>query len=489
MKTMKYINRMMASALAILSILSCSTRVDVDEEGLQTCTYRMRFDCTIDDDAFVMTKAGYQWEDGTVIQMQFQNKSSRIKGLATYSSATGEWVVTTDKTMSVVSDASCEAYWLKGLAGDQIADALTFGPEVAAFKDISATYTLDQNGYLLVTAHLSPMTSRVRFIGEPGRSFTVSGLQYISAYSRTSNSFTRVSLDVPVTIGPEGSSNYIYAVFAKPSERKLTISGDHGTAYVRTFPSEVLMAGTSGYMTAPTFEDLGKWTLVNSENSKEIFVPQVSETIVSNVKGSAATLQAQVIDDGNGKLLSSGFVYGTASSPTLETSASYSFEPIADFSVRIGGLDKTTTYYVRAYASNPRGLVYGPESSFTTTDDSDGINSDGYDDDDEEDWNTEGGVGEGDDVVKDDWSDESDWGSGEDSADGDEIGKDDWSDDYDWGNGEDSAEGDEIVKDGWPEDENWGAGEDASDDGSIGKDDWSENEDWNDEEWNEGDNL
>ena len=85
--------------------------------------------------------------------------------------------------------------------------------------------------------------------------------------------------------------------------------GDHGTAYICTFPSEVLVAGTSGYMTAPTFEDLGKWTLVNSENSKEIFVPQVSETIVSNVKGYAATLQAQVIDDGNGKLLSDSFIY------------------------------------------------------------------------------------------------------------------------------------------------------------------------------------
>lgn len=92
----------------------------------------------------------------------------------------------------------------------------------------------------------------------------------------------------------------------------------------------------------------------------------------------------------------------------METSASYSFEPIADFSVRIGGLDKTTTYYVRAYASNLRGLVYGPESSFTTTDESDGINSDGYDDGDEEDWNTEG-VGEGDDVVKDDWPENEDW--------------------------------------------------------------------------------
>lgn len=86
----------------------------------------------------------------------------------------------------------------------------------------------------------------------------------------------------------------------------------------------------------------------------------------------------------------------------METSALYSFEPIADFSVRIGGLDKTTTYYVRAYASNPRGLVYGPESSFTTTEESGGISSDGYDD------------------------------------------------------------GDEIVKDGWPEDENWGAAEDEN---------------------------
>ena len=465
MKTMKYINRMMASALAILSILSCSTRVDVDEEGLQTCTYRMRFDCTIDDDAFVMTKAGYQWEDGTVIQMQFQNKSSRIKGLATYSSATGEWVVTTDKTMSVVSDASCEAYWLKGLAGDQIADALTFGPEVAAFKDISASYTLDQNGYLLVTAHLSPMTSRVRFIGEPGRSFKVSGLQYISAYSRTSNSFTRVSLDVPVTIGPEGSSNYIYAVFAKPSERKLTISGDHGTAYVRTFPSEVLVAGTSGYMTAPTPAQPGNWTFINTSNQKEVVLPTVSEVNVTGIKGSSVGFAASVTDLGNSVLLSSGFVYGKSPAPTVETALTYACSPSEAFSVRIGGLDKVSTYYVRAFAINPKGLSYGPESSFVTTDEKDGITSGGFEEG-EANWgdnyNEDSDPVAGDDIGKDDWNGDDNWNvnaGGGHPSEGEEIGKDDWTDDDDWnenwGGETDPMDGEGIDKDGWPEDEDW----------------------------------
>lgn len=509
MKGMKYIIRIVGALITALFGVSCSQLEGTGENVSGTYAYRMKFECDIEGSDYVATKAGYAWEDGTVIHVQFTSK--KVKGLATYNAATDEWVVETEKALSVVDKSQCEVYWFNGLQ-DASGDIITIGPDVSSFKDIDASYSLFDGGLLVISAKLTPMTSRLRFLGEPGRTFTVDGLRYCSEYSFTSNVFTRVSEKITVEIGPEGSSNYYYVIFADSKSRTLTIEGEYNTAYVRSFPEEVLVVGTSGYMTVPTFENLGKWTLVNPDNSKEIFVPQVSETIVSNVKGSAATLQAQVLAEGNGMLLSTGFVYGTAASPTLETSASYSFEPTVNLSVRIGGLDKTTTYYVRAYASNPRGLVYGPESSFTTTDESDGISSDGYDDDDEEDWNTEGNAGEGDDVVKDDWSGDSDWGSGEDSTEGDEIGKDNWSgdsdwgsgedstegdeigkdnwsDESDWGSGEDSAEGDEIVKDVWPEDEDWGTGEDSADDGSIGKDDWADNEDWNDEEWTEEDTL
>lgn len=467
MKAMKYINRMKALALALLAILSCSTGMDVDDEGLQTCTYRMRFDCSIENASFVMTKAGYPWEDGTVIQMQFQNKSSRIKGLATYSQATGEWTVTTDKTMVAVSDASCEAYWLKGL-GDQAADALTLGPEIAPFKDINATYKLDQDGYLLVTAHLAPMTSRVRFIGQPGRSFTVSGLQYISAYSRTGNSFTRVSQDVTVTIGPEGSSGYVYATFANTSERKLTISGEHNTAYVRTFGEDVLVIGNSGYLNVPTPANPGNWSFVNTSNQKEVILPTVSEVNVTGVKGVSAGFAAKVTDLGNSIILSSGFVYGKTPAPTIETALTYSCGSSDSFSVRIGGLDKVTTYYVRAFASNPKGLSYGPEVTFITTDEEDGI--------------TSGDFEEG----EENWGDN--YGEDSDPVTGGSIGKDDWNEDDNWNlnaGGQYPSDGDQIGKDNWPDDddwnENWGGETDPMDGSDMGKDDWEDDEDWNEE--------
>lgn len=59
------------------------------------------------------------------------------------------------------------------------------------------------------------------------------------------------------------------------------------------------------------------------------------------------------------------------------------------------GLSINMKHYVRAYSSNPKGLSYGPESTFTTTDERDGINGDG------------GTIG------KDGWDEDEDWNDDE----------------------------------------------------------------------------
>ena len=225
-------------------------------------------------------------------------------------------------------------------------------------------------------------------------------------------------------------------VFAELKERQLNVEGEYNTAFVRTFSNDVLEIGASGFITVPDFTNMGKWTLVNTENYQEILLPQVSETVVSDVKGTVARVSAQVTDNGNGMLLTSGFVYSESENPTLETALDCPCNLSEVPDARLTGLEKLTTYFVRAYVSNPKGLTYGEETTFTTTDE-------------------DPDVGDFDDVMKDDWSDEEDWGVGENTGEEDDVTKDDWTGDEDWGVDENTGENDDIMKDDWSEDEDW----------------------------------
>lgn len=493
MKMMTYIDRLLIGATALLTLLSCAARVEIDDELSLPYTYTMTFDCVIENDTYVATKSVYQWEDGARVHLQLQNGNSRIKGVAIYSDATGEWTLTTDKAMAQVELGSCEAYWFRGLV-DSTSDTMTLGPEIAPFMDIDATYTLGSDKRLIVKACLSPMTSRLRFIGEPGKSYEITGLLYCTTYSLSTNSFSRSSDPFTITIGEQGESEYCYVLFADTSERELTLSGDHNTLYIRTFSEDVLVTGSSGFMTIPTPASLGKWTLVDAENMQEVLFPIVGETLISDIKGWAAGVSSRILDLGNGKILSSGFVYGVEPEPTIEASLSMPLEPSDVFSVRIACLEGSTKYYVRAYSSNPRGLSYGPQTEFTTTGDKPDIEyGDGFDT--EQDWNDNWDEGrdatDGGSITKDDWSDYEDWNSDWEGntgdADADGVGKDDWSDDKDWNQGWGDGEGpvgdEDLDKEDWPEDDDWnqgwGNGDDPVDDEGLDKDGWPEDEEWN----------
>ena len=465
------------------AIFSCTAREDVADEGLRVNTYQMKLECSIDGTEYVQTKSVHQWEDGASVQVQFQNRGFRVKGTATYDAATDDWTVVTGSALSATALSSCEVYWFNGLK-DYSVDPLQLGPEVAPFKDIAASYSLTSDNYMVITARLSPMTSRIRFVGKPGTTYQVKGLRFCSTYSLSADSFARVSEAVSVKIADNGSSPYYYALFADESKRELSISGEHNTLFVRSFPQNVLSMGGSGYITVPTTESYEKWTMVNADNLEEILLPVQGETVVSEVRGTSADFTSSIVDNGNGTILSFGFVYGTEPSPSIETSKVFDISLSSPFAVRIGGLETLTTYYVRAYSSNPKGLSYGPESTFTTTDERDGING-GAGFGDEENWNSGSNDEDGDSIGKDDWSGDSDWGAGEDYIDGDEIGKDDWAGDTDWGAGDGYVDGDSIGKDDWTEDGDWGNGEDNADGGTIGKDGWYEDEDWNDDEISE----
>lgn len=93
--------------------------------------------------------------------------------------------------------------------------------------------------------------------------------------------------------------------------------------------------------------------------------PSIVTTAVSAITGTTATTGGTVTSEGGAPVTSRGVVWGT--SPGSSTYSSTSGAGIGAFSTNLTGLSASTTYYVRAFATNSVSTVYGPEVNFTTS--------------------------------------------------------------------------------------------------------------------------
>ena len=76
-----------------------------------------------------------------------------------------------------------------------------------------------------------------------------------------------------------------------------------------------------------------------------------------------ATFNGSIVDEGDPAYTERGFVYGTVRNPTIEddTKKVATGSGAGDFSANVYELVIDTTYYVRAYAINEKGIAYGEE--------------------------------------------------------------------------------------------------------------------------------
>jgi hypothetical protein len=90
-------------------------------------------------------------------------------------------------------------------------------------------------------------------------------------------------------------------------------------------------------------------------------------TAASNITGNSATTGGTITGDGGSAITERGVVYNTSATPTTANTKVTSAGTTGTFSINLTGLTAGTTYYVRAYAMNGAGTVYGPEITFQTS--------------------------------------------------------------------------------------------------------------------------
>ena len=94
--------------------------------------------------------------------------------------------------------------------------------------------------------------------------------------------------------------------------------------------------------------------------------PAVMTTGISNVAHTTATLNGSVVYSGGSTVAARGFCYGIEQNPTIESTTVSCGYGEGSFASSLQNLTSSTTYYVRAYATNVWGTSYGEQQSFTT---------------------------------------------------------------------------------------------------------------------------
>ena len=94
----------------------------------------------------------------------------------------------------------------------------------------------------------------------------------------------------------------------------------------------------------------------------------LSTSIISAITTTTAVSGGVITSDGGLLITARGVVWSTSSSPTVALSTKTSDGTgTGTFISNISGLTPSTTYHVRAYATNAGGTGYGTEQTFTTT--------------------------------------------------------------------------------------------------------------------------
>ena len=104
--------------------------------------------------------------------------------------------------------------------------------------------------------------------------------------------------------------------------------------------------------------------------SDPIFIPIETPTVITNsttsITYSSATFNGKVTFDGGTTVTERGFCYSQSTNPTIDNTKITSDSGTGVFIETVTELEEETTYHVKAYAINDKGIAYGEQVSFTT---------------------------------------------------------------------------------------------------------------------------
>ncbi|MEY1639586.1 FISUMP domain-containing protein [Tenuifilum osseticum] len=98
--------------------------------------------------------------------------------------------------------------------------------------------------------------------------------------------------------------------------------------------------------------------------------PTITTAEITDITSTSAVSGGSITSDGGAPITARGVVWSTSQNPTIETNLGVTSNGtgIGTFTSSLTSLQPGTVYYVRAYATNSVGTVYGNQQTFTTHD-------------------------------------------------------------------------------------------------------------------------
>ena len=242
-------------------------------------------------------RGGSQWQTDDQVYLQFKTSAgSRVDGVAIYQSD-GTWKVNYYGSLPSGVEGQCEAYFFDGATSASYTE-VTLDAQTAIYSDTQATWILE-DGEMRVSAHLKPMTGRIRFKSTSGTRYAASGFKCYTNYSITNNTFSSTEAFAEGNVGSDGYTPYYYGFFANGLDKTITIDDrDNWVIFGRKLPSTALTQGHSDCLNVPTMTDRNGWTIKDYPN-QTITVKGVSFVMVP-VKGGTFTMGSTAEQTGAG---------------------------------------------------------------------------------------------------------------------------------------------------------------------------------------------
>lgn len=171
------------------------------------------------------------------------------------------------------------------------------------------------------------------------------------------------SITAPTCESTVTSQGFVYAMATLPKidDNVAEVNGQNVSATIIDLePNTTYYYRT--FFTNPT------GTYYGNENT---FSTEIGNTIIStqditNITSFAAKSGGNIDSDGGSAITSRGVCWNTAGNPSILDNLTVDGEGAGLYESNIDGLDSYTEYYVKAYAINENGTVYGEEKTFTT---------------------------------------------------------------------------------------------------------------------------
>ena len=212
------------------------------------------------------------------------------------------------------------------------------GMSVRLVKDNNTIETASTSPTLAATTTATSITTTTAVLGG---NVTDEGLTQVSARGLVYGTTT-------------GSSTFNVVVGSGGGTFTSTLTGlaQGTTYYVRSFATNAQGTAYGAEISFTTIAD----------------VPTLAATAAAtSITGSTATSGGNVSADGGAAVTVRGVVWATSTNPTIALSTKTSNGTgTGTYTSSLTGLAPLTTYYVRSYATNSVGTVYGAEISFTT---------------------------------------------------------------------------------------------------------------------------